>query len=478
MLVGRARRRRRSARRSFDHARLQLLELLLVLGAHLLEQPQRRVRLLLVDLREREADVDQHPVAGRAPPPSSSTSRLTLTLRRTPTTSTLAIWLAASTISTTCPGIAKHMQRSLSVLSLAGARRRPMRLRRRQADRYTTAAFATAGPGVILGTVIVITATLGPRLRPAGTPAAAYTCHGRVPGDATVRGVARELAGERRRLRRWRRYRRRPYALALQRTARERPSSYQYLLDLDDDLADEFDVRMRLVARPAATAVTFEVDAGPLDLARLARGAPRRARACSCSTACSPCTCASATGPPPSSSAAAICSSPGTARTDDLLACEVAWRALVPMRFALLDAAFARARAAVAADQPARCCAAPARRARNLNVQRAIAAQPRLEVRLALLLWHLAARWGKVEPGGIRLPLPLTHQLLGRLVGAERPSVSHALARLAQTGLVTGHGDEWHLHGTPGRSARDDDRAASATAREALVAAVVALRPR
>ena len=88
------------------------------------------------------------------------------------------------------------------------------------------------------------------------------------------------------------------------------------------------------------------------------------------------------------------------------------------------------------------------RRARNLNVQRAIASQPRLEVRLALLLWHLAARWGRVEPGGIRLPLPLTHQLLGRLVGAERPSVSHALGRLARSGLVTGHGDEWHLHGS------------------------------
>jgi CRP-like cAMP-binding protein len=89
-----------------------------------------------------------------------------------------------------------------------------------------------------------------------------------------------------------------------------------------------------------------------------------------------------------------------------------------------------------------------AHRTRALNVQRAIAAQPRLEVRLSLLLWHLAARWGKVEPGGIRLPIPLTHQLLGKLVGAERPSVSNALARLAQAGLVTGHGDEWHLHGS------------------------------
>ena len=59
----------------------------------------------------------------------------------------------------------------------------------------------------------------------------------------------------------------------------------------------------------------------------------------------------------------------------------------------------------------------------------------------------MASRWGKIEAGGIRLPLPLTHRLLGRLIGAERPSVSHALARLARAGLVTGHGDEWHLHG-------------------------------
>ena len=117
------------------------------------------------------------------------------------------------------------------------------------------------------------------------------------------------------------------------------------------------------------------------------------------------------------------------------------------MRFAVLDAAFAdRVRPWPQIAQAL--LRRVERRTRNLNVQRAIACQPRLEVRLALLLWHLAARWGRVEPGGIRLPLPLTHQLLGRLVGAERPSVSHALARLARAGLVTGHGDEWHLHGS------------------------------
>ena len=136
-----------------------------------------------------------------------------------------------------------------------------------------------------------------------------------------------------------------------------------------------------------------------------------------------------------------------SATGDDLLEHLETWHVLVPARLAVLDADFAeRVRPWPQIAQAL--LRRAGKRAEDLDVQRAIACQPRLEVRLALLLWHLAARWGKVEPGGIRLPLPLTHRLLGQLVGAERPSVSHALARLADAGLVTGHGDEWHLHGT------------------------------
>jgi hypothetical protein len=132
---------------------------------------------------------------------------------------------------------------------------------------------------------------------------------------------------------------------------------------------------------------------------------------------------------------------------DAELVCEIGWRALVPTRFALLDAAFAQ-RVQPWPQITAALLHRAGKRTRRLNVQRAIAAQPRLDVRLVLLLWHLAARWGKVEPGGLRLSLPLTHQLLGRLISAERPSVSHALARLGDGGLVSGHGSEWHLHGS------------------------------
>lgn len=132
---------------------------------------------------------------------------------------------------------------------------------------------------------------------------------------------------------------------------------------------------------------------------------------------------------------------------DQLLRCDVSWRALLPVRFALLDGAFAK-RVRFWPQVTHGLMRRSGQRVASLNVQRAISAHPRLEVRLALLLWHLAGRWGRVEPGGIRLPLPLTHQLMGQLVGAERPSVSHALSRLAHNGLVTGHGDEWHLHGS------------------------------
>jgi hypothetical protein len=129
---------------------------------------------------------------------------------------------------------------------------------------------------------------------------------------------------------------------------------------------------------------------------------------------------------------------PNRPRADDLLERTDSWRALCPTRFALLDTEFfERVR-----PWPT------GRRIGDLDALRAITSQPRLEARLVLLLWHLAARWGRVDPTGIRVSLPLTHRMLGQLVGAERPSISHALARLAQAGVVTGTAGDWHLHGT------------------------------
>ncbi len=223
-------------------------------------------------------------------------------------------------------------------------------------------------------------------------------------------------------------------------------AAFRCLLDLDSDLADELDPESRRVARAAATALTFEVDPGSLAMASWLEqvsegpGVLVIDGVLALNTRVGDRIASELVGD-------GDLLQPLWGAAERLLSCDVDWRALTPMRFAVLDGAFARRVRfwpQIGQGLLRRAC----RRSSNLDVQRAIAAQPRLEIRLALLLWHLAGRWGKVEPGGVRLPLPLTHQLLGQLIGAERPSVSHALARLAEGGFVTGRGDEWHLSGS------------------------------
>lgn len=223
-------------------------------------------------------------------------------------------------------------------------------------------------------------------------------------------------------------------------------AAFRCLLDLDTDLADELEPEARRVARAAATALTFEAWPGPLELSpwldRVSSGPGLLVLngVLAVSARVGDRVAAELVG-------AGDLLQPSWGGVERLLACEVGWRALLPMRFALLDGAFGK-RVRFWPQISQALLRRAGRRVINLDVQRAIAAQPRLEVRLALLLWHLAGRWGRVEPTGVRLPLPLTHQLLGQLIGAERPSVSHALARLAEGGFVTGQGDEWHLVGS------------------------------
>ena len=59
-----------------------------------------------------------------------------------------------------------------------------------------------------------------------------------------------------------------------------------------------------------------------------------------------------------------------------------------------------------------------------------------MERRLLMLFWALSGRWGVVTPRGVHLRLRLTHEALGRLVGARRPSVTTALGALAETGAL------------------------------------------
>ena len=75
-------------------------------------------------------------------------------------------------------------------------------------------------------------------------------------------------------------------------------------------------------------------------------------------------------------------------------------------------------------------------RSQRLGLQLAIDQVQGVDVRVRAMLWHLAERWGRVTPAGVVLPYPLTHEMLARLVGARRPSVTTALSALADAGEV------------------------------------------
>ena len=86
------------------------------------------------------------------------------------------------------------------------------------------------------------------------------------------------------------------------------------------------------------------------------------------------------------------------------------------------------------------------RRSHSLAVLLAASSLLRVEDRLAVVLWHLADRWGRVTPEGVRLQLPLTHELLGELIGAQRATVTTALTQLSESGSVVRNPDgSWLL---------------------------------
>ena len=90
------------------------------------------------------------------------------------------------------------------------------------------------------------------------------------------------------------------------------------------------------------------------------------------------------------------------------------------------------------------------RRAHHLAVALAIAHHQRVDDRLLLTLWHLAERWGRVHTNGVVVPLPLSHQRLADLVGAQRQSVTTAMGGLQRKGAVSRRDDgDWVLHGEP-----------------------------
>ena len=71
---------------------------------------------------------------------------------------------------------------------------------------------------------------------------------------------------------------------------------------------------------------------------------------------------------------------------------------------------------------------------------------PRVEERVVALFSDLAERFGRMTPDGIVIDVRLTHELIGRLVGSRRPTVSLALQALATDGVLTRIEEErWRL---------------------------------
>jgi CRP/FNR family cyclic AMP-dependent transcriptional regulator len=140
------------------------------------------------------------------------------------------------------------------------------------------------------------------------------------------------------------------------------------------------------------------------------------------------------------------------------------WTAREPTRLAWLDGDFASSVAAWPEITSA-LMARAIRRARLLSFRLAILELRHIDLRVLLLLWHLADRWGQVSSDGIRLNLDLTHEGIARMVGAHRTSVTVALQKLAGEGRIARAGRAWVLLGPPPEGLSDTARAPGSAAR-------------
>jgi CRP-like cAMP-binding protein len=131
-----------------------------------------------------------------------------------------------------------------------------------------------------------------------------------------------------------------------------------------------------------------------------------------------------------------------------------------PLTYAVLDAEFA----AAATRYPEIVAALVGRlteRSERLATTQAVAQLTGVDRRLMALFWHLAERWGRMTSHGIVVYLALSHSLLAEIVGARRPTVSVALATLAERRELRRRPDgSWLLLGEPPASSVVERRVA------------------
>jgi len=137
---------------------------------------------------------------------------------------------------------------------------------------------------------------------------------------------------------------------------------------------------------------------------------------------------------------------PSDEHVSPLLPLTTDWSVLLPTRLAALDYAFEQ-RLTQYPELARSLVGRAIQRSKNLAVNMAIVHQARVDVRLHMLLWHLAARWGRVRSDGTVLRLRLTHAVLADLVAARRPTVTTALSELTRRGMVRTDGETWVLPG-------------------------------
>ncbi len=133
----------------------------------------------------------------------------------------------------------------------------------------------------------------------------------------------------------------------------------------------------------------------------------------------------------------------------------VVWRALEPTRLAVLDGDFLLT-VKPWPELTAGLLERQERRAEWLANVLAISHLPRVNLRVLVLFWLFADRWGKVRGDAVRVPIPLTHRNIAHLIGARRPTVTTTLNNLTEAGLLLQESNGyWLLRGGPPEQQRD-----------------------
>jgi CRP/FNR family cyclic AMP-dependent transcriptional regulator len=93
--------------------------------------------------------------------------------------------------------------------------------------------------------------------------------------------------------------------------------------------------------------------------------------------------------------------------------------------------------------------------AERMLMQLMICQLPRVDDRLLSLMWLLAESWGHVTASGTTLAMSLTHEALGGLIGARRPTVTLAIGELTESGAIVRQDGGWLLLRRPAHAAPD-----------------------